>query len=41
MVVALLSSDGDNWQQWNEFLSRYLSIDNREATELNSGIAAA
>jgi len=31
----------DNLQQWNEFQSNYLSIDNRGVTELGFGIAAA
>jgi hypothetical protein len=31
----------DNLQQWNEFQSQYLSIDNREVTELKFGIDAA
>jgi hypothetical protein len=30
----------DNLQQWNEFQSHYLSIDNSGVTELNFGVAA-
>jgi hypothetical protein len=31
----------DNLQQWNEFQSQYLPIDNGKVTELNFGIAVA